>query len=103
VANLALVLGLGGVAGSIAQQHRVIDPDTAQACARELVDEGPVRQYDVGEPVFAGPTTIRADFTYTGRAALPPQTPAAGTLRCTVSAGDEIDDPMVVEHVEAVR
>lgn len=96
VADVALLLGLGGFAGSLAQHERVLDDDTLRACIAAVVGGGESWGYAVdGEPVFDGPNTITADLRRTTGADGPSRD---GRMRCTVSAGEEIDDPMIVER-----
>lgn len=94
VADVVLLLGLGGAAGSLAQHERVLEDDTLRACLAAAVGDGPSLDYVIAEPVFDGPNTVTAEVH---------RRSGTDRLRCTVSAGDEIDDPMVVEHAEVVR
>lgn len=104
VANVALLLGLGGAAGSLAQHERVLDDDTLDSCLAALLGDRWSWQYAAGEPVFDGPNTVAADFRRTVSSPAGADAPSvtSGRMRCTVSAGEEIDDPLHVVRVVGV-
>lgn len=108
LANAALLFVVLGTSQSLEQHERVLDPDTLDACAAELFGSRASR-YALHDARFDGPNTVRADFYPLSASAdrplgakpdPPPQ--QLGSLRCTVSAGEEVADPMSVVRVEQV-
>ncbi|WP_182524398.1 hypothetical protein [Nocardioides dongkuii] len=104
LANVGLVFGLGGTAGSLAQHQRVLDEDTLQACLGALIGDHEAWMYAVTGPVFDGPNTVAADFRRTTPASPHDEEapPPRGRMRCTVAAGENVDAPMRVTRVVAV-